>query len=483
MKTVFEKSVEGKRGMELPKAASDEITQVESVVPKQFLREKAAELPQLGEIEVVRHYTGLSRRNYGVDNGFYPLGSCTMKYNPKVNEEMAKLAGFANLHPLQPESTCQGALKLMFELEQMLCEICGFERFSLQPPAGACGEFTGIRIIRAYHESRGEGTRRRKILIPDSSHGTNPASVTQCGFIAEEIKSNADGRIDLALLKEKMSEEVAGIMITNPNTLGLFEKDIVKVCEIVHEKGGLVYMDGANMNALLGICRPGELGFDVMHLNLHKSFSTPHGGGGPGCGPVGVKKHLVEFLPTPMVEEKNGVYHLNHGLPKSIGKVKSFYGNFGMMVRAYTYIRALGAGGMRRAGEMAVLNANYLKEKLKGEYNLPHDKVCMHEFVLNDEGFPNGVTTNEIAKRLLDLGYHAPTIYFPLIVHGAIMIEPTETESRETLDEFVEAMLQIKREAQEKPDFVKASPHTLPVKKLDAVKAAREPVLRWKKQD
>lgn len=476
---IFDKSVSGRIGTSFSKPFSEE--KAEKFLPSTLLRQNL-DLPEVSEIDVVRHYTGLSRKNYGVDSGFYPLGSCTMKYNPKVNEEMAKLPGFAGIHPLQPQDTVQGALQLMFELEKFLCEICGFERFTLQPPAGACGEFTGIRIIKAYFESSGD--KRNRILIPDSSHGTNPASVTQCGFISEELKSNSNGLIDLDLLRQKMTEEIAGIMITNPNTLGLFERDIVEICNIVHGKGGLVYMDGANMNAMLGVCRPGDLGIDVMHLNLHKSFSTPHGGGGPGSGPVGVKKHLVKFLPKPMVEKDadGGKYYLDYNLPDSIGKVKSFYGNFGMLVRAYTYIKGLGAEGIRAVGENAVLNANYMKEKLKKYYKLPFDRICLHEFVLSDEGMPNGITTMDIAKRLLDYGFHAPTIYFPMIVHGAIMIEPTETESRQTMDEFIIAMIEIRKEAEESPDLVKNAPHSTIVKRLDAVKAAREPIIRWKKQ-
>ncbi len=433
----------------------------------------------LSEVEVIRHYTWLSRRNFGVDLGFYPLGSCTMKYNPKVNEEMAKLEGFSLIHPLQPESTVQGALQLMFELEKMLCEICGFERFSLQPAAGAHGELTGMMIIQAYFKKKGE--KRTKILVPDSAHGTNPASVSMCGFEAVEVKSDSEGNIDLDDLKKKMEKDVAGIMSTNPNTLGLFDSNIEQVCEIVHGKGGLVYGDGANMNAMLGICRPKELGIDVMHLNLHKTFSTPHGGGGPGGGPLGVVKKLVEFLPGPLVEKEKEKYKFGEVGGSSVGKVRSFYGNFGVMVKAFTYLKAIGAPGCREVAEIAVLNANYLKEKLKGHFKLPFDRVCQHEFVLSDEGLPNGVTTNDVAKRLIDYGFHPPTVYFPLIVKGAIMIEPTETESKETLDRFAEAMIKIRKEAEENPEIVRGAPHSMPVKRLDAVKAAREPDLRWRK--
>ena len=433
----------------------------------------------LSEVEVVRHYTELSRKNFGVDNGFYPLGSCTMKYNPKINEEMAKLEGFSLVHPLQPVKTAQGALQLMYELERMLCEITGFLRFSLQPAAGAHGELTGMMIVQAYFRKKGE--KRRKVLVPDSAHGTNPASVSLCGFESIELKSDENGNIDLNDLKEKMDERVAAIMITNPNTLGLFDQNIEEVCRIVHEKGGLVYGDGANMNAMLGKCKPADLGIDVMHLNLHKTFSTPHGGGGPGSGPVGVVEKLVEFLPVPLIEKKGEKYEFNYCLKNSIGKVRSFYGNFGVMVKAYTYLKAVGALGLKEVAEVSVLNANYLKEKLKKHYKPPFDRVCQHEFVLSDEEMPNQVTTMDIAKRLLDYGFHAPTIYFPLIVKGAIMIEPTETENKETLDEFVETMLKIKEEAEKEPEKVKQAPHCMPVKRLDAVKAAREPDLRWKK--
>ncbi len=432
----------------------------------------------LSEPLVIRHFTGLSRLNFGVDNGFYPLGSCTMKYNPKVCEEMARLEGFSLLHPLQPLQSVQGALRLMYELEKMLCEICGFARFSLQPAAGAHGELTGMMIVQAYFKKKGES--RTKVLVPDLAHGTNPASVSMCGFEAVEVKSDSSGNTDLEDLRAKMDENVAGIMITNPNTLGLFDQNIADVCRIVHEKGGLVYGDGANMNALLGICKPKDLGIDVMHLNLHKTFSTPHGGGGPGSGPVGVVEKLVQFLPLPLVEKNGDKYAFEFGGENSIGKMRSFYGNFGVMVKAFTYLRAIGSDGLKQVAENAVLNANYLLSRLRKHYHLPFDRVCMHEFVLSDKGFPNNVTTNDIAKRLLDYGFHPPMVYFPLIVKGAIMIEPTETESKETLDRFADAMVKIKEEAAENPELVKTSPHSMPVRRLDAVKAARQPDLRWK---
>ena len=475
MKTIFEKGSDGRKGSFLPEL---DVPQNHNLLPNEMAR-KEIELPDLSEIDVVRHYTKLSTMNYGVDSGFYPLGSCTMKYNPKVNEDLAKLDGFASSHPLQPEELSQGSLQLMRELEKMLCEITGFKRVSLQPAAGAHGELTGIMIVQAYFRKKKE--KRTKILVADSSHGTNPASAVLCGFEAVEVKSDKEGNLDLELLREKMQDDVAGLMLTNPNTLGLFDRNIKQICEIVHSKGGLVYCDGANMNALLGVSRPADAGYDVMHLNLHKSFATPHGGGGPGSGPVGVVEKLVPFLPRPTVEEKNGKYSLDYSSKDSIGKVKAFYGNFGVMVKAYCYIKSIGASGIRKAAENAVLNANYMRQKLKKTYNLAYDRTCMHEFVLDDSKMPNGVTTMDIAKRLLDYGYHAPTIYFPLIVHGAIMIEPNETEPKETMDEFISVMEKIAEEAKTNPELVKSAPTKTIIRRLDAVKAAREPNLRWKK--
>lgn len=475
MKLIFEKGAKRRTGISLPEL---EIEKKENLISKEFLR-KELNLPEVSEIEVVRHYTELSTKNFGVDSGFYPLGSCTMKYNPKVNENMASLAGFALIHPLQEQELSQGALQLMFELEEMLCEISGFERFTLQPAAGAHGELTGVMIIKKFFKKKRE--KRTKMLVADSSHGTNPASCVLCGFKPVEVKSDIKGNLDLSDLKEKMTEEVAGLMLTNPNTLGLFDNNIEEICRIVHEKKGLVYCDGANLNAIIGISKPAEQGFDLMHINLHKTFSTPHGGGGPGSGPVGATKELVEFLPVPLIEKKGEKYSLNFGLKNSIGKVRSFYSNFGILVRAYAYIKSLGAEGIKRVAENSVLNANYLKENLKKDFVLPFDRICMHEFVLSDKNFPNGVTTMDLAKRLLDYGMHAPTIYFPLIVHGAIMIEPTETETKETLDEFIEVMKKILEEAKEKPELLKNAPQNTVVKRLDAVKAAREPDLRWKK--
>jgi glycine dehydrogenase subunit 2 len=476
MKSIFEKGFKGRKGISLPKLDTEK---KENLIPEELLR-KEINLPEVSELDVVRHYTKLSTKNYGVDTGFYPLGSCTMKYNPKVNEDMAALDGFALIHPLQEEKLSQGALQLMHELEKALCEITGFARFSLQPAAGAHGELTGIMIIKAYFKKKKE--KRTKLLVADSSHGTNPASCTLCNLEVIEVKSNEKGNLDLNDLKHKMKEDVAGLMLTNPNTLGLFDNNIEKICNIVHEKGGLVYCDGANLNAILGISKPASQGFDLMHVNLHKTFATPHGGGGPGAGPIGVTKELVSFLPVPLIEKNNGKYFFNYDLKNSIGKVRSFYGNFGVLVKAFTYIKGLGSD-LRKVAETAVLNANYLRAILKKDFHLPYDRICMHEFVLSDKGLPNGITTMDIAKRLLDYGIHAPTIYFPLIVHGAIMIEPTETESKETLDEFIQAMKKILMEAKEKPETLKNAPESTPVKRLDAVMAARQLDLRWKKNE
>ena len=471
MDLIFQKSKPGRKGYSLPEL---DVPKKEDLIEKGFLRNEL-NLPEISEVDIIRHYTALSRRNHGVDNGFYPLGSCTMKYNPKINEDMARLPGFTNIHPYQ---NAQGCLQLMYELERDLSEITGMDKFTLQPAAGAHGELTGLMLVKAYFKNKGE--KRTKIITPDSSHGTNPASSTMCGFETLTLKSNSKGQVDLEDLKKELTKDVAAVMLTIPNTLGIFEEKILEITKLVHDNGSLVYMDGANMNALLGIAKPGDMGADILHLNLHKTFSTPHGCGGPGSGPVGVNEELIQFLPVPSIEKINEKYELNHENKNSIGRLKAFYGNFGVMVKAYTYIKALGADGLRAAGKAAVINANYMKEKLKKHYKLPYDQVCKHEFVLSDEGIPNEITTNDIAKRLLDFGFHAPTVYFPLIVHGAIMIEPTETESKETMDSFIDAMIKIKEEAEKKPEIVKTAPQTLPVKRLDAVKAAREPNLRWK---
>ncbi len=504
MKLIFEKSRPGSIGVSLPDYDVPE-KKIEEIIPKDSLRSEL-NLPEVSEVEIVRHYTKLSTQNYGIDTGFYPLGSCTMKYNPKVNEEIAKLPGFKSLHPLQDEQLSQGALELMYHLERILCEITGMDGFTLQPAAGAHGELAGLMMVKAYFEHKKE--KRTKIIVPDSSHGTNPASASLCGYESFTIRSNEKGTIDLRELKKVLNEEVACIMLTNPNTLGLFEEEILEMTAIAHKKGALVYCDGANMNALLGIARPGDMGFDIIHLNLHKTFSTPHGGGGPGAGPVGAKKTLVPFLPKPTIKFVRSVldgfggkeedrYSLDYDRPLSIGKIKAFYGNFGVIVKAYAYLRALGPEGLKEVAENAVLNANYLMKRLKPYYHLPFDRTCMHEFVLSSKrqlekgvhprsSMRGVVHANDIAKRLLDYGFHAPTVYFPLIISEAIMIEPTETESKETLDEFVSAMIKIAKEAEENPEIVRTAPHPsaeggrIPVGRLDAVTAARRPNLRWK---
>ncbi len=450
--------------------------------PRDLLREDLP-LPELAEVDVVRHFTNLSTKNYSIDKGFYPLGSCTMKYNPKVNEEVARMPGFAMTHPLQPVDTVQGNLALMYQMQEFLKNISGFAGMTLEPSAGAQGEFTGVSIIRAYHQSRGD-TKRVKILIPDSAHGTNPATSSMNGFEVIGVASDARGNVDLDQLRSVCDDTVAGLMLTNPNTLGLFDENVVEVINIVHNAGGLVYGDGANLNALLGIVRPADLGFDIMHINLHKTFSTPHGGGGPGSGPVGVTRNLIDFLPTPVVgitepasEELPPLYGFVKPA-RSIGRVKSFYGQFGMIVRAFTYIRMHGPDGLRKVAEYAVLNANYLLHLLKDTYTLPYDRTCMHEFVLQGSwsDAPN-VRALDIAKRLMDYDYHPPTNYFPLIVHEALMIEPTETESKQTLDKFADAMLKIAEEAHTDPELLRTAPHNTPIGRLDEVKAAKDLVL------
>jgi glycine dehydrogenase subunit 2 len=440
---------------------------------------EAPPLPEVSEAELVRHFTQLSMMNHGVDAGFYPLGSCTMKYNPKIDEDMAALEGFAQVHPCQPEQTAQGCLQLLHEMDVMLSEITGMARVSLQPAAGAHGELTGLMIIKAYHEHRGD-TKRTKIVVPDSAHGTNPASAAAAGFDVVEVKSDGRGLVDTAALSALMSDEIAGLMLTNPNTLGLFEEDIRRIAEIVHAAGGLLYYDGANANAILGVSRPGDMGFDVVHLNLHKTFSTPHGGGGPGAGPVGVKEPLVPFLPKPVVEKDKDKYVLDDDRPLSVGRVRAFHGNFGVIIKAYAYIRSMGPDGLRQVSEAAVLNANYIREQLKGDYALPYDRPCMHEVVFSGRRqAEQGASTLDIAKRLIDFGIHPPTVYFPLIVPEALMIEPTETESRETLDEFISAMKQIAREAEETPEMLREAPHGTPVSRLDEAKAARDMKLKY----
>ncbi len=477
-KLIFEISKEGRKAYSLPPCDVPD-TSLESLIPSDLMRAEEAQLPEVSEVDVVRHFTNLSNKNYGVDTGFYPLGSCTMKYNPKINEDMAALPGFSSIHPLQPQETVQGALELMYDLDVMLSEITGMERVSLQPAAGAHGELTGLMIIKAYHESRGD-SKRTKIIVPDSAHGTNPASAAVAGFDIVEIASDKNGAVDLEALKAVLSDEIAGLMLTNPSTLGLFEKNIKQIADLVHQAGGLLYYDGANTNAIMGIARPGDMGFDVIHLNLHKTFSTPHGGGGPGSGPVGVKKDLVKFLPVPVIEKKGESFVMDYDRPDSIGKVKSFYGNFGVAVRAYAYILSMGGEGLKEVSQKAVLNANYMMGKLKEHYELPMDQVCKHEFVLSGlKDNDNHIATLDIAKRLLDHGYHPPTIYFPLIVNNAIMIEPTETESLETLDSFIDIMVKIAQEAKEDPETLKTAPHHTLVRRIDEAKAARNLILKW----
>lgn len=477
-KLVFDLSKEGRRGCSLPvcrwKSSLDEI-------PAGLRRSARPALPQVSEPDVVRHYTNLSQMNFGVDTGLYPLGSCTMKYNPKINEEMASHPGFSGLHPLQPASTVQGTLRLYKDLADALSAITGMAEFTLNPFAGAHGELTGLMVIRQYHNSRGDFGRTR-IIVPDSAHGTNPASAAVCGLEVVQVKSDASGLVDVEALKPLLDDTVAGIMMTNPNTLGLFEKNIKEIAALVHECGGLLYYDGANMNPLMGVVRPGDMGFDVLHLNLHKTFSTPHGGGGPGAGPVGVAAHLAAHLPVPKVMEKeDGTLYIADKEGDPCGMISGFMGNFGVLVRAYTYILMLGKQNIRMVGPLSVLSANYIKESLKDCYKLPIPTVCKHEFVFDgllDQS--TGVTTLDVAKRLLDYGFHAPTIYFPLLFHQAIMIEPTETESKESLDGFIEVMRHIAAEAQSEPEVLKTAPHTSPVRRLDETAAARQPVLRYK---
>ncbi len=480
---IFELSKSGRKGYSLPEYASEHST---AELPQALRRSEEAGLPECDELTVVRHYTNLSHNNFGVDDGFYPLGSCTMKYNPALNEEVGALEEFAALHPQQSATSCQGALLVYYNLQKSLAELTGLSRFTLNPCAGAHGELTGLMIIRAYHNSRGDD-KRRKVLIPDSAHGTNPASAAVCGMDVVEVKSLDDGTVDVDDLKAKIAEhagEVAAMMMTNPNTLGIFERNIPAIAQMVHECGALMYYDGANLNPMLGVARPGDMGFDVMHINLHKTFSTPHGGGGPGSGPVGVRKGLEDFLPTPRVEydEQSDTFTIATDDEKSMGSVGNFFGNFGVVLKAYAWICSLGKEHIKEVGPLATLNANYIKQQLKDVYELPIEGVCKHEFVfdgLKDKS--TGVTTMDVAKRLLDYGYHAPTIYFPLLFHEAMMIEPTESESKETIDSFIEVMRTIAREAKEQPELVKTAPHTTPIGRVDDVLAAKQPVLTYTK--
>lgn len=479
-KLLIEKSKAGRRGYSLPESGVPAVD-VNKAIPAQFLRKDNPMLPEMSENEVSRHFFNLSQLNYCLDSGFYPLGSCTMKYNPKVNEVTASMPGFAHLHPMTNPEDAQGALRLMYELGECLKEIFGLPGVSLQPAAGSHGEFTGIMTFRAYHHSRGD-MKRTKILIPDSAHGTNPASAAMAGFSIVTIKSRPDGRVDLEDLASKCNDETAGLMLTNPNTIGLFESQVVEIEKLVHGCGALMYMDGANLNALMGLTRPGDMGFDCVHTNLHKTFSTPHGGGGPGSGAICVSEKLIPFLPVPQIVKNGEKYELITDIPTSIGKVHSFFGNFGVLVRAYTYIRMLGSKGLREASEVAILNANYLFSLMKDTFDVPFDEHCMHEFVLSgDRQKKLGASTKDMTKRLLDYKYHAPTVYFPLIVHEAMLIEPTETETKETLDEFAATMKKIAKEVEEDLNSVLTSPHTTPLKRLDDALAARNVNITWTK--
>ncbi|MBC6314609.1 aminomethyl-transferring glycine dehydrogenase subunit GcvPB [Listeria grandensis] len=481
MPLVFERSVPGRVGYSLPERDVPELD-LADLFGATYVREKPPALPELSELELMRHYTTLSNHNFGVDSGFYPLGSCTMKYNPKINEKVARFPGFANIHPYQPEESVQGAMELLYDLQESLVEITGMDEVTLQPAAGAHGEWTALMLIRAFHEANGDH-HRTKVIIPDSAHGTNPASASVAGFEIITVKSNAKGLVDIDDLKSVVGDDTAALMLTNPNTLGLFEADIVEMADIVHQAGGKLYYDGANLNAIMAKVRPGDMGFDAVHLNLHKTFTGPHGGGGPGSGPIGVKKDLIPFLPTPVLTKKEDTYTFDYNYPQSIGRVKPYYGNFGINVRAYTYIRTMGPDGLKKVTEYAVLNANYMMRRLEGVYDLPFDQVCKHEFVLSGKRQKQlGVRTLDIAKRLLDHNFHPPTVYFPLIVEEAIMIEPTETESKETLDGFIDVMLKIAKEAEDNPEIVQEAPYNTYVKRLDETRAARKPVLRYQEK-
>jgi len=480
LKSLRELSKAGRTASSLPPLDVPQ-EKIENLIPKQFLADDLPDLPELSEVDVIRHFTDLSRKNFGVDSGFYPLGSCTMKYNPKVNEDIARFPGFTDINPNQDDATVQGILELLYNFERYICAIFGFDAATLQPAAGAHGELTSLFIIKTYLKDKGQGSRD-KVIVPDSSHGTNPASVNMVGWHAVQVKSNSRGGIDIDELKKAVGPDTAAIMITNPNTLGLFDENIMEVADIVHKAGGQVYYDGANANATLIKSTPAGLGFDIAHFNLHKTFSTPHGGGGPGSGPVCVKKHLEPYLPIPRIIKSDSRFKTQDSkFPKSIGRVHSFHGNINVIVKAYAYIISLGIEGLREVSENAVLNANYVLNKLKPYYHLPYDRICQHEFVISAERQKEkyGVKALDIAKRLIDYGFHPPTIYFPLIVHEALMIEPTETESKETLDKFCDAMIAIAKECETDPELVKGAPYSTPVSRLDETKAAREPKLHW----
>ena len=480
-KLIFELSKTGRKAYKLPELDVED-KDISEFFPENFINENPLTLPEVNEVEVVRHYTNLSDKNHGLDTGFYPLGSCTMKYNPKINEDTARFDGFANVHPRQREDCTQGSLQLMYELQNSLGEVAGMDQMSLQPAAGAQGELTGIMVIKAYHEHNND-TKRDTIIVPDSAHGTNPATSAMAGYKIQEVKSKDNGRVDVEALRALVGENTAGLMLTNPNTLGLFESEIKEMADIVHEAGGQLYYDGANANAILGLARPGDMGFDVVHFNIHKTFSTPHGGGGPGSGAMGVKEHLKQFLPIPIVGKEGDRYFLDYGLENTIGKVMNFYGHFGILVRAYTYILSMGSDGLKKASEMAVLSANYMASKLKDDYYLPIDTIYKHEFVLS--GLKDSslhVSTLDIAKRLMDFNFHPPTVYFPLIIREAMMIEPTETESLETLDEFIDALKIIAKEAKEDMSILKNAPHSTVVRRPDETKAARNIVVTYNQE-
>ncbi|OED38370.1 glycine dehydrogenase (aminomethyl-transferring) [PVC group bacterium (ex Bugula neritina AB1)] len=480
IKNIFEKSSPGRKAFTLQNESFDHF-QIDKSIDKSLLRETKAHLPEVSELDTVRHYTGLSQKNRGIDNQFYPLGSCTMKYNPRIHEEICMTHSFANIHPLAPSSCSQGNLHIIHELQEMLSTLSGMHTFCLQPAAGAHGELAGLMLIKAYHKNRGQADKKDTVLIPDTAHGTNPASAALCGYKVKTIRSNSRGNIDIEHLKENLDESVAGFMTTNPNTLGLFDENILEISSLIHEAGGLLYYDGANFNAIMGKCRPGDMGFDVIHINLHKTFSTPHGGGGPGSGPIGVKENLIEFLPYSKVIKKGEKYIYQKDFKdKSIGNLMPFGGHFLVWLRAYIYIKLLGLDGLKDVSENAVLNANYLMRALTKDFHLPYDRSCMHEFILSNKNQkPYHVQTKHIAKRLIDKGYHPPTTYFPLIVEEALMLEPTETESLETLNTFIEAMRSIAKECVDSPDVVLKAPHSTPVSQIDEVLAARQPKLKW----
>jgi glycine dehydrogenase subunit 2 len=479
MKLIYERSQAGRRGLEVPKPDLPV-----PAVPAGLARAQPPRLPELAEPEVLRHFTELSTRNFGIDTGFYPLGSCTMKYNPRVNERLVGLPGFRDLHPLTEDEAAQGALQLEWELQEILREITGLDAVSLQPAAGSQGELTGLLLMRAYFEDRGEGEQRRRIVIPDTAHGTNPASVTMAGYELAKVATDRRGNVDLGDLRATVDERTAGLMLTNPSTLGLFDENIESIREIFHGAGALMYYDGANLNAVCGISRPGDMGFDIVHINMHKTFSQPHGGGGPGGGPVAVRDTLAPYLPAPVAARDGDTFRLDHDRPKSIGKVRGYSGPFGVFVRSYAFMRAWGPA-LREMSEVAVLNANYLLALLREAYDVPFDRLCMHEFVLSARALKreHGVSALDVAKRLMDFGFHPPTIYFPLVVPEALMVEPTETEAKETLDAFAAAMLQIVREAREDPEVVRSAPHGRPVGRLDEVRAARQPIVRYRFDD